>query len=202
MATITKEGKEINSTLESILEENNLKEEDVIYTTETKKGKLFKGDTVLVTVIQKDDIYSEIKEYLKQIINGLGLEVNFELKNKDDFVVIKMYADNNSILIGKNGQTLKALEIIIKQMVQVKYGVRFKISLDVENYKDKKESTLIRIAKRTAKEVAKTKIEAKLENMNAYERRIIHNALTDFKGVTTESEGEEPNRHIVIKPSK
>ncbi len=202
MATISKEGKELESVLESILEENNLKKEDVIYTSETKKGKLFKGDTVIVTVIQKDDIYAEIKDYLKQIINGLGLEVNFELKNKDDFVVIKMYADNNSILIGKNGQTLKALEIIIKQMVQVKYGVRFKISLDVENYKDKKESTLIRIAKRTAKEVAKTKVEAKLENMNAYERRIIHNALTDFKGVTTESEGEEPNRHIVIKPSK
>ena len=202
MATITKEGKELDSVLESILEENNLKKEDVIYTSETKKGKLFKGDTVIVTVIQKDDIYAEIKDYLKQIINGLGLEVNFELKNKDDFVVIKMYADNNSILIGKNGQTLKALEIIIKQMVQVKYGVRFKISLDVENYKDKKETTLIRIAKRTAKEVAKTKVEAKLENMNAYERRIIHNALTDFKGVTTESEGEEPNRHIVIKPSK
>ena len=202
MATITKEGKELDSVLESILEENNLKKDDVIYTSETKKGKLFKGDTVIVTVIQKDDIYAEIKDYLKQIINGLGLEVNFELKNKDDFVVIKMYADNNSILIGKNGQTLKALEIIIKQMVQVKYGVRFKISLDVENYKDKKESTLIRIAKRTAKEVAKTKVEAKLENMNAYERRIIHNALTDFKGVTTESEGEEPNRHIVIKPSK
>ena len=202
MATITKEGKETETVLNSILEENDLKKEDIIYQTETKKGKLFKGDTVVVTVIKKEDIYGEIKDYLKQIINGLGLDVNFEIKNKEDFVVIKMYADNNSILIGKNGQTLKALEIIIKQMVLVKYGARFKVSLDVENYKDKKEATLIRIAKRTAKEVAKTKVAASLENMNAYERRIIHNALTDFKGVTTESEGEEPNRHIVIKPSK
>ncbi len=202
MATITKEGKETEAVLNSILEENDLKKEDIIYQTETKKGKLFKGDTVVVTVIKKEDIYGEIKDYLKQIINGLGLDVNFEIKNKEDFVVIKMYADNNSILIGKNGQTLKALEIIIKQMVLVKYGARFKVSLDVENYKDKKEATLIRIAKRTAKEVAKTKVAASLENMNAYERRIIHNALTDFKGVTTESEGEEPNRHIVIKPSK
>ena len=101
MATITKEGKETEAVLNSILEENDLKKEDIIYQTETKKGKLFKGDTVVVTVIKKEDIYGEIKDYLKQIINGLGLDVNFEIKNKEDFVVIKMYADNNSILIGK-----------------------------------------------------------------------------------------------------
>ena len=106
--------------------------------------------------------------------------------------------NNNNILIGHNGNTLRALETLVKQKIQLETGVYFVISLDVENYKDKKVANLERLAKRTAKEVARTKVEVHLENMNAYERRIIHNILTNFKGVTTKSEGEEPNRHFVI----
>ena len=85
-------------------------------------------------------------------------------------------------------------------MLQSKYDLNFKVLLDVENYRQKRQKSLEFLAKKTAKEVSRTKVEAHLENMNAYERRIIHNILTDFKGVKTESEGVEPNRHIVIKP--
>ena len=74
--------------------------------------------------------------------------------------------------------------------------------MDVENYKDKKVARLEKIAKQTAKEVLKTKIDVHLENMNSYERRIIHNVLSENKHVYTESVGEEPNRHIVIKPKE
>ena len=77
-------------------------------------------------------------------------------------------------------------------------GVPLDILLDVENYKEKKLSNLERNAKRIAKEVLRTKIEVKLDDMNSYERRIIHNALSNFKNISTTSEGEEPNRHIVI----
>ena len=73
------------------------------------------------------------------------------------------------------------------------------IILDVENYKEKKISNIERLAKRVAREVSKTKVDAALENMNSYERRIVHNILTNYKHVTTTSEGEEPNRHVVIK---
>ena len=113
-----------------------------------------------------------------------------------------MYSDNNNILIGHNGNTLRALETIVSQKIQVEIGVHFVVSLDVENYKDKKIASIERLAKRVAREVSKTKVAAKLENMNAYERRIVHNILTNFKGVTTQSEGEEPNRHVVISPEK
>lgn len=200
MEKIIKEGKDFKETLIDILEENNWNKEDVIYTSREKKGKLFQGNVIEVIVYSKSNIYDEVKEYLSEIIKGLGLEVNFEVSVNDDRTIIKMYSDNNSILIGRNGQTIKALELLVRQMLQSKYNIRFKISLDVENYKINKERNLIRMAKEIAKEVASTKVEASLDNMSSYERRIIHNALTEFKGVKTESEGEEPNRHIVIKP--
>ena len=200
METLSKVGKTVEETLEELLKENDLKKEEVIYTSNLKKGGLFKGNNYEVTITKKKDIYQEVKEYLNDITNGLGLNVNFEIKSDDEHTIIKMYSDNNAILIGKNGQTLKALETLVRQMIQTKYNVKLKITLDVENYKEKIESHLIRLAKKTAKEVVKTKVPVELDNMNSYERRIVHNALTNFKGITSDSEGEEPNRHIVIKP--
>lgn len=200
METITKEGKEVEVVLDEILKENNLSLDDVVYTTKENKGKLFKGNTVTVTVVKKEELYNVTKEYLKELIEGLGLEVNFEIQKKDDVNILKIYSNRNAILIGKNGQTLRALEILVKQMLQAKYNINFKVILDVENYRQKRQRNLEFLAKKTAKEVVRTKVEVHMDNMNAYERRIIHNVLTDFKGVKTESEGEEPNRHIVIKP--
>lgn len=202
MEKLNKTGKDFEDTLNEILEENKLTKEDVVYTTgEIKKG-LFKGETTEVIVYKKEDIYSFAKDYLKEVINNLGLEVTFETKKYEDRVVIKMYSNNNNILIGHNGNILKALETLLKQKIQLETGIYFAISLDVENYKDKKIARIERLAKQTAKEVVKTKVDAHLENMNAYERRIVHNILTNFKGVNTKSEGEEPNRHVVISATK
>ena len=76
------------------------------------------------------------------------------------------------------------------------------MNLDASDYKDKQVSHLERLAKNIAREVRNTGREVVMDNMNSYERRIVHNVLTDFKGVTTISEGEEPNRHIIVKPKK
>lgn len=200
METIIKEGKDAAEILAEILKDNKLTEDEIVYTTKENKGKLFKGSTVTVTVVKKTEIYQATKEFLKELIESLGLEVNFEIQKKDDVNILKIFSNRNALLIGKNGQTLRALEILVKQMLQSKYDLNFKVLLDVENYRQKRQKSLEILAKKTAKEVSRTKVEAHLENMNAYERRIIHNVLTDFKGVKTESEGVEPNRHIVIKP--
>lgn len=200
MEKIIKEGKEVDVILDEILTENNLSKDEIIYTVSDKKGKLFQGNLKEVTVYKKETINNEIKNYLKEIIENMGLEVSFELSTKDERTTIKMYSNNNPILIGKNGQTLKALETLAKQKIQNETGIHYKITLDVSNYKDKIKRNLERLAITTAKEVVKTKIPVALDNMTSYERMIIHNKLTDFKGVKTESEGEEPNRHIVIKP--
>lgn len=200
MEKIIKEGKEVDVILEEILNDNNLSKDEIIYTVNDKKGKLFQGNLKEVTVYKKETINNEIKNYIKELIENMGLEVSFELSTKDERTTIKMYSNNNPILIGKNGQTLKALETLAKQKIQNETGIHYKITLDVSNYKDKIKRNLERLAITTAKEVLKTKIPVALDNMSSYERMIIHNKLTDFKGVKTESEGEEPNRHIVIKP--
>lgn len=200
MEKIIKEGKEVDVILDEILNDNNLSKDEIIYTINDKKGKLFQGNLKEVTVYKKETINNEIKNYLKELIENMGLEVSFELSTKDERTTIKMYSNNNPILIGKNGQTLKSLEILAKQKIQNETGIHYKITLDVSNYKDKIKRNLERLAINTAKEVVKTKIPVALDNMTSYERMIIHNKLTDFKGVKTESEGEEPNRHIVIKP--
>lgn len=192
-------GKTLEEALEKVLIELNANQSEVIYKKEETEGKLFKSSSIKVTATTKRDILSDMKEYVKKLVSGLGLNVELETSLKDDTYTIKMYSENNPILIGKNGQTLKSLETIVKQKYLKDWNLYLKVNFDVEDYKEKRITYLEKLAVRTAKEVLETKIDATLENMNSYERRIVHNKLTNMKGITTLSEGEEPNRHIIIK---
>ena len=91
------------------------------------------------------------------------------------------------------------MQTIIRQIVSNQINEKLSILLDVENYKEKKEKNIEYLAKKTAREVAKTKVEVTMDSMNSYERRIVHSILADDKYVYTESIGEEPNRCVVIK---
>ncbi len=177
--------------------------EDNLYIREleTKQG-LFKTKKVEIQVTTKEDIIDFMKEYLKKVLTEMGLKVNLEVMKREDSVQITLYSDNNAILIGKNGRTLEALTTVLRQAIQTHFGVHFRFLLDVEEYKEKQQANLERLAKRVAKEVAISKIAAKLDPMNSYERRIVHNALNENKKVYTESEGVEPNRYVVIKPKE
>jgi spoIIIJ-associated protein len=196
------EGKEQKEVLEKALEELNLTENDVMYYFSKEKTGLLKKEVIKLHLFEVKDVAEFIKEFLTQTTKDMGLDVQFESSIRDKQISIKMYSDNNSILIGHEGKTLKALTHVIKQVVYNKVGEYPYLLLDVENYKAKQEKYLIRLAKNIAKEVGHTKVEAELEDMNSYERRIIHNALTDNKYVYTESTGVEPHRHIVIKPKE
>jgi len=200
MNKIVKDGKVLEEILENIKSENNLTEKDFLYSKKEQKGGLFKGTTIVVEAVTLEEIQNNLKEFLKELLERMGLEVNFESMIREGQVIIKMYSNNNPILIGKNGQTLKALETICKQIIYNEIGSFPYLSLDVEDYKNKQLKRLERLAKNVAREVAKTKVEAKLDSMNSYERRVVHNALTNFRGVYTESTGEEPNRCVVVKP--
>ena len=193
------EGKNLEELKESSLKELGIEEKDAIITSEEIKGGLLKKASYKIKVYTLVDIQNYTKEYLKNITNLMGLDVTFESKIREEQIQIKMYSDNNSILIGKDGRTLSSLTFIIKQMLSNNYGIHPHIILDVENYKEKQVKHLEILAKRIAREVVRTKVDVKLDNMNSYERRIIHNVLTDNKKVSTISEGEEPNRHVVIK---
>ena len=132
----------------------------------------------------------------------MGMEVNLEVRRRDDNITIKIFSDHNAVLIGKNGSTIEALQTIIRQIVHNETKDFIGIILDVENYKEKRVKNLEFLAKKIAREVKETKVETKLDSMNSYERRIIHSTLSDNKYVYTESVGEEPNRCVVIKPKE
>ena len=167
---------------------------------ETKSGLFSKK--VEIEVIRRDDVIEYIKEYLKELIKAMGLTANLEVKKREDNVTFTVFSDNNSILIGKNGRTLEALTTIVKQTVHKEIGKYFNLTIDIGEYKKERENRLEKLAKKVAREVAYSKVEAKLDPMNSYERRIIHTVLADNKKVITESEGEEPNRYVVIKPKE
>ena len=169
---------------------------------ESTKGGLFKSKKVEIQVIEKREVIKDIKDYLVRILKAMGYNVNIEVKNKEEVPKYIIFSDNDALLIGKNGKNLKALSTIVSQYLNKELGKNYKFILDVNEYKEKREKSLERLAKRIAREVATTKVEAKLDSMNSYERRIIHNVLTNNKRVYTESEGEEPNRYVVIKPKE
>ena len=177
-----------------------MEQQENLYIKEIESStKLFNKKSV-IEVVKKEDVLEYIKELIKNITKYMGLSVNMEVKKREDNVTISLYSDNNAILIGKDARTLNALTTIIKQAIFNQIGTYYNFVLDVSEYKEKQQFFIERAAKKTAKEVARTKIEAKLEPMNSYERRIVHNVLTNFRGVYTESEGVEPHRYVVIKP--
>lgn len=196
------EGKDEKLLLEKALTDLNLNEEDVLFKVEEKKTGLFKSVSYKLSLIKISDIQVYLKEFLSNMIKDMGINVTFESNVRNKQITIKMFSDNNPILIGKNGQTLSAMTLIAKQAVYNQLGMYPYINLDVENYKDKQIGHLERLAKNIAREVKETKTPVIMENMNSYERRIVHNILNEYKGIKTESEGEEPNRHIIVKPSK
>ena len=202
MNVVKKQAKTKEEALKEVLEELQASEEEVVSSFKEIKGGLFKGVTYECQGFLKSDILGDVQEYLKGILNGMGLEASFEVTTKDEVTTIKMYTSNNPVVIGRNGANLEALTTLARQFIK---NVTFngpKIILDVEDYKERQIKRLERLAKNLARDVVRTKTDVEMDNMNSYERRIVHNVLTDFKGVKTESVGEEPNRHVVIKYDK
>ncbi len=165
------------------------------------KNGLFSKKTK-IEVATKDEIVNYIKTFLLEVTKQMGFKSNIEIKKRDEIITFILYSDNNAVLIGKNGRNLEALSVITRQMISKEINNPFRFILDVEEYKQKRQGDLERLARRIAREVILTKTEVKLDAMNSYERRIIHNALTNKKGVYTESVGEQPNRCVVIKPKE
>ena len=172
-------------------------ENAIINILEEKQGLLKKS--AKIEVINVNEIVNYLKDCLNQITNLMNINTNLEVRRRDKNIEIKIFSDQNSILIGRDGHTLESLQNILRQVLLKEVGDEYKILLDIENYKEKKVSNLERTARQIAREVARTKVEAKLDRMNSYERRIVHNALSKNKYVYTESVGEEPNRCVVIK---
>ena len=199
MEKYTFSGKTEEEALETALNELNLTKDDILYDATEQKGGLFKGKKVEIIVTKKSDINEYIKDTVTKIVTDMGFDVKIETKVRDGILNLTLHSNNNNVLIGRDGKNMNALSTVVRQVVQNELGIFYKFNLDVGEYKLKQQKNLERTAKRIAREVAKSKVEVKLDPMNSYERRIIHNVLNDDRYVYTESVGEEPNRCVVIK---
>jgi len=150
-------------------------------------------------VVKKEDIKEYIKSYLEKVTIEMGLETKFEINEDEEVFSVKMFSNNNPILIGKDGRTLTSLQSLIRQSIsnQIKFNV--KVNLDASNYKVKKEKFFERDIKNIINDVMKSKDEIKLDPMNSYKRRIVHSIASEYYNIETESFGEEPERYVVIR---
>jgi spoIIIJ-associated protein len=163
---------------------------------EEKKGLFVKK--VVIETYGVSDVISFAKDYLLTIISNYELEGTVTEKYENNIIHLTIDTNHNSILIGKNGKTLQALNDVCRYAVASKFKRHYRILLDINEYKNEKYAKLSRIAKRVAKEVLHTKQTVHLDPMPADERRIVHNTLTKFKNISTQSEGNGNRRHIVI----
>jgi spoIIIJ-associated protein len=180
----------------------NIEVNDYHYTVEEQKAGLLKGKKYVLTAISKDEVKKYIKNFISSLAQAMNIKVSTEIRFNEDYYSVMLVSESNPILIGKEGRTLNSIQLLLHQTLNNLTGFNIRITVDAAGYKQNKEKRIESATKRICKEVLNTKVEAKLDPMNSYERRIIHNKLTNFKGVTTESTGEEPNRHIVIKPAE
>lgn len=193
------EGKNLSDVKEKALTELNASEEELYIRESEEAGGFLKGKKVKLEIITKDDVVKYSKEFIKEIAKYMGINVNIEAKKRDHFIQLNLFSENSSILIGKGGKTIDAMQTLIKSSILNQTGFRVNVMIDVEDYKEKVNKHLEFDVKKIAREVKRTGIEAKLDPMNSYERRIVHNAINEIKGISTLSEGEEPNRYIVIR---
>ena len=158
----------------------------------------------VVTMLENDQVAPDsaagkAQSFLKELTHLMGVEVDVAVGNDaEGNVFVKMTGDTLGILIGRRGETLDALQYLTSLKINRGQENYTRVTLDTENYRAKREDTLVRLANRMANRAVKTGRKVSLEPMNPYERRIIHSALQGNEAVDTHSEGEEPNRHVVI----
>jgi len=197
MKTFT--GKTKEEALALAAAELNVPVENIYIDSEAENKGLF-GRIKSVDIVCYTDamVVEYVQDYLKRIIEKMGIEVKLTPSYQEGLIRIKISSDHNSILIGKDGETLQALNEVCRNAANSTFKKRVRILLDINDYKNDKYAKIISIAKREAVRVSKTKITASLSPMSADERRVIHNALVSFKHVKTVSVGEGKERHITI----
>lgn len=173
--------------------------EDFYYREEVEEGKLFKSTKYRMIAVKKEDIKQYIKQYLTQLGRLMEIDMQLEIREVDEVINVSIISDNNPILIGKEGKNLGALQILLRQSLFCQTGLKIKVNLDASDYKMKKQKRLEREIQAIAEEVLKSKIDAKLDPMNSFDRRVVHSVIHNYENLETESVGESPDRYVVIK---
>jgi len=204
MDSIEKSGKTVEEAIEEALVILNCTRDqvEVEIIEQGAKGFLGLGSKLAkVLVSKKNNPEKKAKEFLKEITTLMGLSVDIECELDDEkHLNIDLKGSSLGVLIGKRGQTLDSLQYLINLVVNKGDAPYVSVTLDTENYRQKRKETLENLAYNLAKKAKSTRRNVVLEPMNPYERRIIHAALQNDRHVTTYSQGEEPYRNVVISP--
>ncbi len=144
-------------------------------------------------------------EFLEELLRRMGIEATAEPRLEDGTMYVDLEGegeDDAAILIGRHGQTLESLQDLTRLVVTRRTGERCRVIVDVEEYRRRRRDRLVALAREVARRVQRTRREEQLEPMNAYERKVVHDAVAGIPGVTSTSRGDEPDRRVVIKPQR
>ena len=145
---------------------------------------------------------SALRELLEQVRRGLGVDASVAVREEEGSLLGVFYGPDLGLLIGKRGQTIDAIQYLANAVVSRTMGERSDVVVDAAGYRGRRQASLEALADRTASRVAASGQPAMLEPMSATERKIVHLRLKDRDDVFTESEGAEPNRHVVVRPAE
>lgn len=205
MKTLEMTGKTVESAIDRALVQLNttIDKVDVEILENASKGFLgFGAKEAKIKVVLKEDSEDIAKEFLFNIFKQMNIDARLEVELKKDGLFVNIVGEGMAILIGKRGQTLDSLQYLVSLVVNKNRDDYLRVVLDTENYRRKREETLIKLANKLAYKVKKYRKSIVLEPMNPYERRIIHSAVQNNEFVNTRSEGEEPYRKVVLYLNK
>ncbi len=202
MKTVTAKGRSVEEAIQNALDELDTTIDKVTTKVLDIPGTgligMFGSRYAKVEVSINDDNSETCKTFLNDVFEAMNLNVEISSKYEDDILLVNLNCDDTGVLIGRRGQTLDSLQYLTSLVVNKKKDQYTRVSLDVENYREKRKNALQDLADRIALKVQKSKTKYVLEPMNPYDRRIIHASLQNYKNITTYSEGDEPFRHIII----
>lgn len=205
MDMITVSAKTVDDAITKALIELETTSDKLVYEVVDKGSAGFLGIGAKPAIIRaRKEVTLEDKAvgFLKQVFEAMSLPVEIQVSYNDEEkeMSINLVGEDMGILIGKRGQTLDSLQYLTGLVLNKGKNVYVKVKLDTEDYRARRKETLENLARGIAFKVKKTKRQVVLEPMNPYERRIIHSTLQGNRNVETFSEGEEPFRHVVVKP--
>lgn len=173
--------------------------EEAVKSEETEEEQDTEPD---VTIDRNDELFITSKNFLKQMIEDMGIDCDIESRTEGNMIKFNIMCSEESdigIIIGKRGETLDSLQYIVNLVTNRNSDTYIRVILDCNQYRSKRERSLQKLARRLADKAIQTGRDIKLEPMNPYERRIIHTYLQNDEKVNTFSQGNEPNRRVIIK---
>jgi spoIIIJ-associated protein len=151
-----------------------------------------------VRVTLKETSADKAKKFLLDVLSKMKTDVEIDTEETEDSVLIQIHGRDSGIIIGRRGETLDSLQYLTSLVVNRGSDNYKRVTIDIENYRQKREETLVKLAEKLAGKVMRYKKSVTLEPMNPYERRIIHSSLQNNRNIKTYSVGDEPNRKVVI----